>query len=509
MGENREFMGIRSATVNFCLPLLAFLFFACTESTPTHAPKPYYPERGYRHVEENIWHDYNKGRMPTIPELSSEKLTWRDAIAYNGGEFLALSADRSSGQESPKVVHIYVNQNTRLVFGEEFPRRFRRISLDVQDYGIDGPEEELGLIMQYGNKESIVVINARTMTPVFWYESDDISVVNQNDGKIITGVSFESGRPIIEAYRWDGQNYVKTQVPQEINLTDKMAESIEQNKNELISATLSNPQEAVRKTQQLLGTDNPLLVSTALQFATRDVYVVDEKESKPLWQYLVEYDVKPGEARARVAVDPLVAYVALNKIGIGQTPLPWADNESLAVVVATQLSKEKGNTYLNLRLTRDERGEFKLEGDLEPGERLIKISETVQTYVPVAKEEADKIQRDLGSGLSQGRENLKQFLEERDKITKEKQQESQRRTEELKQTIGEELKKGQRELQQQQEKTKEEVRRKSEELQKQAEEQKKKLEEAAENARREAERKAQEAIDKAKQGIEDLFKKKK
>ncbi len=446
-------MSLRSALLKFSLPLLAFLFSACASSgMPTSLPQnvsqetkierkmPYFPATGYRQIDENTWFANNTG-LPYMPELEGKTLTWHDAIAYNKGEFLAISEAIGNNLESPNVIHIDSYGRPQFLFGEDFPQRFRQISLDAQDYGVGDSKEEIALVMQYAGKESIVVIDSKSLKPVFWYESDDINLVTQKNGKSIVGITFASGRPSIEAYRWNGEKYVKTEVPKELNLTDKMVDKIEQNKYDLIATVLSNPEEGIRKTQRILGTDNPLLVSTALQFATRDAYAVDEGSSKPLWQYFVEYSVQPREARGRVALDPLAAYLVLNKIGIGQTPLPWADNESLAVVVAKNLSEESGNTYLNLRLTRDENGKFKLEGAIEPGERLIKVMGAAQVYAPVAAEDARKIQQSLGSTAQQGIENLKEIFEAADRRGKQRQQESQRQTDELKRSIGEKAKK--------------------------------------------------------------------
>ena len=427
---------MRPILISFSLPLLAFLFFACNNSGT--APKPYYPERGYQHVEEERWFAHNKKGIPYTPELANYILTWRDAVAYNKGEFLALTAKRIGGLGNPRVVHIGAGQKPRVVFGAEFPRRFGRVSLDAQDYGDGNPDEEIALIMQYSNRESIVVMDPYTMAPIFLGNANDVSLVEDGGSKIIVETNYDGGVSM-KAYRWNGTTFAETKIPENIKLSDKMMQKIKEREDELLSTFISNPSQALDDSEQLLRTDNPLPVSTALNYITRNVYAVDENGSRPLWQYFIEYDTKPGEARVRVALDPIATAYVLAKTGVGLTPLPWANGKPLALVVAEEVAKEgEENTYVNLRLV-NENGRFKLEGWVEPGKRMVKLTEAAQTYAPVAEEKIREVQESLKSGTREGMKHIKEFRKEREEIGRKKQQESERQTEELKRKIKTEI----------------------------------------------------------------------
>lgn len=430
-------MGIRTAIVNFSL-LLTLLFSACTQATPAYSPKSYYPERGYQHVGREQWFEHNKRGIPYIAELSNDRLTWRDTVAYNRGEFLSLTAKRTGGLESPKVVHIGADQRPRVIFGAEIPRRFSRVSLDAQDYGDGDPDDEIALIMQYGNRESIVVIDPYTMAPVFLGNANDMSLVEDGDNKIIVETNYDGGIST-KAYRWNGTNFIETATPENIKLDVEMIQKIKERENELLSTFISNPSQTLDDVERLVGTNNPLLVSTVLNYVTRNVYAVDENGSRPLWQYFIEYETNPGEIRARAALDPIATAYVLSNISVGLTPLPWADGKPLALVVAEKVAEEtEENTYANLRLV-NENGRFKLEGWIEPGKRMINLVETVQIYALIAEEKAEQVQESLRKGIEEGIGDIKGFWREREEISAERQRESERQTEELKMKIKTEI----------------------------------------------------------------------
>lgn len=186
---------------------------------------PYLPANGYSKIDEKRWFSYNSS-IPYSPELDmldgrldgnvSSAITWHGTVAYNDGEFVAVTVDAVNGLKTPKIFHLDRYGNLQLLFNEPFSQRFDRISLDVQDYGAGNSEDEIALVMRYGDKKSLLVIDPKTRRPLFWYENDDIILTNYKDGRIVVGRSNTENEPIFETYKWDGEKYAKIGLPEEV-----------------------------------------------------------------------------------------------------------------------------------------------------------------------------------------------------------------------------------------------------------------------------------------------------
>ncbi len=223
-------MGFRQALSKFSLSLLALFTLTCSPSGGV-IPKselhntsqnisqerrmPYFPAAGYKRVDENTWFTYNAG-LPYLRELEGRSLTWRGALSYNTGEFIVVTENEGNDLETPKVIHIDSYGNPQILFDENFPQKFDQISLVAQDYGVDDMEEEVALVMQYDGKDSVMIIDPKRMRPVFWYENDGISLAD-HQGRLIIGKSRTQGHQGFEAYKWNGEKYVRIEVPKEIS----------------------------------------------------------------------------------------------------------------------------------------------------------------------------------------------------------------------------------------------------------------------------------------------------
>lgn len=515
--------------MQFALPFLVFLYGGCTSGmvTPTSAQPlqnssqtvqeqviaqspqnsfsqlqketkgqslrrmPYFPESGYRHVDASTWFSYNSG-IPYIPGVDNT-WTWRDALAYSNGELVAITKD-AGNKEDVRVINIDQYGNPNVLVGQEFSAS-RNVSLVPEKFNNDS--QKILLAMQHNNnKKTVVVIDKSAMSADAGYEYDDISVIGSGGRNFILGTSYGADMPHTDAYAQNGERFDKVELPKEFIFTDDMKEKIDRNKNGLIATLVSNPPATVKEVQEILGTDNPFLTSTAMRYATKDVQVVDEKESKPLWRYAVDYKINRDGASARVALDSLGWLYVLNQLGVADVPVPWADGQSAALIIMKNSENDPKNTYLNVRLRRGDDGKPHIEGGVELGEYVL-TSPGYQAYV--------RTSRDVASAVKNIKENqiprTKDYLDEVDRRGKQQLEKAQQKATEKIKKSPEVIKEGATQIQQQ--------------IKPQADELKRKLEEEIRRRNEEASRKAEEEkkiisqkANKAMDAIKDFFKKK-
>jgi hypothetical protein len=449
-----------------------------------------------------------------VKELQGKSLILRDAVGGYADNKLVekylLFSEEKQGQSSPILVMLN-EQGEPIVFQTGLWRKFSTLSI----YPLAENRKELILFYKYGDKQAVETFYPQKSLISEIHESDKVSILGNGD-IISTSLFDQDGirRLVMQTFRISEGEFILTDTAAEIKTAETMdflitrptkqeveylktdignevfdtaAENLilaEKNKPELEATLLTDPSKAIKQAQEILGTTNPLLVAEGMKKAMEDLYAVDTKtsEAEPIWNYFLEYQEKQGEVKARVNVDAIVVYTcltyALSQTELGNIPLPWAGGQSLAVVVARDITKDiadqPGGTYLTITI-KEEDGKLNIGGDIEVGSRAVQLYENAKVYGIIAQSSYQELQSYMNDDKWKGDVNA--FLKKTDELSKEtqkqleiKKQEQARilkqKSNELTEDIGAAVKQNDSQKQVEYEKQKQEIERKLSELQK-------------------------------------------
>ncbi len=484
-------------SIRFALPLLLFLFSACTpapktpvytqpptytpqmgttqiytqspeyiptpEPTIRQTPKPRKQIQSYKKISEN---DIPKEIKP-VRGLRGKNVFLHDAWGgYSDGmlvEKYLLFTEERSNQSAPILV-VLDEEEEPTIYPTGFWKEFRSMSISPLLAG----RKELVLLYGYGDKQAVEIFDPEKLQISGIYESDRVQILENGD--IVETTLFNQDgtrRLVMNTYEIRGVKFLEKETPVDFKTAESMdfllsrptkseiellkndmgsevfdvavdyLIKVDDRKTEIEPTIISDPSQAIKQLEDILRTDDPFIVGEAFRKASEDLYVADSQtgEAKPLWNYILEYKVKEGGVEVRGNVDAFLVYHGVKRglelTPIGGIPLPWAEGEPLAIVVAREVTKDiaekPGSTYITLRV-REENGELTVEGDVEVGSRAIQLYKGFNAFVIVTKNGYEKYKPYLTEGRwGGGVQIILRDTEER-KITR--KQEERKKTEE-------------------------------------------------------------------------------